>query len=58
MAFPTAVNNQIVDELVQAVASSAGINADSARKVVAIVVNSLASKEVLLKEASLTLKEE
>jgi len=58
MAFPTAVNDQITDEVISAVMSSTGIGEDSARKVVETVINHLASKEVLLKEDNSTPKEE
>ena len=58
MAFPTAVNDQITDEVISAVMSSAGIGKESARKVVETVINHLASKEVLLKEDNSTPKEE
>ena len=58
MAFPTAVNDQIIDGVISAVMSSAGLEKDSARNVVETVINHLASKEVLLKEDSSTRKEE
>jgi len=51
MAFPTAVNDQITDELVQAV-TSAGVDKNSARKVVEMVIDHLANREVLLKQAT------
>ncbi|MCY0992558.1 hypothetical protein OV203_35795 [Nannocystis sp. ILAH1] len=49
MAFPTAVNDQITDELVQT-ATSAGLERDTARRVVETILDHLASREVLLKD--------
>ncbi|MDC0719198.1 hypothetical protein [Nannocystis bainbridge] len=53
MAFPTAVNAQITDELVQT-ALRAGVEQDTARKVVESILDHLASRDVLLREGSPT----
>jgi hypothetical protein len=49
MAFPTAVNDQITDELIQTT-TSAGVEKDTARKLVQTILDHLASRDVLLKE--------
>ncbi|WAS97279.1 hypothetical protein [Nannocystis punicea] len=51
MAFPTAVNDAITNELVQATIS-AGVEEDTARKVVQAILDHLARRDVLLKESS------